>query len=180
MGNKQKPDQIGATKFARLFRVRLVRSAIAFGVGILTLAGGQQTGFIRSYIPLTVQHASTDTTGLVAAYGFSEASGAATTDASGNNNTGTLIGGVTRTTAGKYGNALSFDGSSGVVRIPDSPTWKVNGLTGYTVSMWVKVKNVNAEYTVAIGKGEWPSDDIRIFKSLNQWQFAIRTTGLSC
>src|SRR5262249_17771002 len=43
--------------------------------------------------------------GLVGGYAFSETSGTTTADASGNNNTGTLVG-ATRTTAGKYGNAV--------------------------------------------------------------------------
>ena len=116
----------------------------------------------------------------VVALGFNEGSGTTTADASGNNNTGTLVGGVTWTTAGKYGKALSFNGSSGVVRIPDSPSWKENGLTGYTVSMWVKVKNVSGDYKVALGKGAWPSDDIYIYKFGAHWDFNIRTTNWSC
>ncbi len=116
----------------------------------------------------------------VIALGFNEGSGSTTADASGNNNNGTLIGGVTWTTAGKYGNALSFNGSSGVVRILDSSTWRVNGLTGYTVSMWIKVKNVSGDYKVAIGKGEWPSDDIIINKYGNTWSYGIHTNDMSC
>src|SRR5262245_51723158 len=118
--------------------------------------------------------------GPVVALGFNEGSGSTTADASGNNNTGTLLGGVSWTTAGKYGQALSFDGGSGVVRIPDSPTWKVDGLTGYTMSMWVKVKDVSGDYRVALGKGEWPSGDIIINKYENTWSYGIRTTDWYC
>ncbi|MBO0800571.1 MAG: LamG domain-containing protein, partial [Blastocatellia bacterium] len=116
----------------------------------------------------------------VIALGFNEGSGTTTADSSGNNNNGTLVGGVTWTTAGKYGNALSFDGTSGVLRIPDSPSWKVDGLTGYTLSMWIKVKNANGDYLAALGKGGWPSGDIVIYKYADQWQFEIRTTDLIC
>ena len=56
--------------------------------------------------------------GLVAAYGFEEGSGTTVTDASGNGNTGT-ISGATWTTAGKFGNALSFNGTSSRVTIPE-------------------------------------------------------------
>src|SRR5215475_2606397 len=49
----------------------------------------------------------------VVALGFNEGSGTTTADASGNNNIGTLLGGVSWTNAGKYGKALSFDGGSG-------------------------------------------------------------------
>ncbi len=50
-------------------------------------------------------------TGLVAAYAFNESSGSTVTDASGNANTGTIAG-ATRTLAGKYGGALSFNGTT--------------------------------------------------------------------
>ena len=56
-------------------------------------------------------------TGLVAAYGFDEVSGSTATDLSGNNNTGTLGTGIARTTQGRFGGALVFNGS-GFVAIP--------------------------------------------------------------
>ena len=49
-------------------------------------------------------------TGLVAAYGFDEGTGTTTADSSGNGNTGTLTN-ATWTTAGKFGKALSFNGT---------------------------------------------------------------------
>jgi hypothetical protein len=49
------------------------------------------------------------TSGLVAAYGFEEASGTAVTDASPSRNHG-IVSGATRTASGRYGRALSFDG----------------------------------------------------------------------
>jgi len=45
----------------------------------------------------------------MAAYGFNEGSGTTVADVSGNNNTGT-IGTATWTSAGKFGNALVFNG----------------------------------------------------------------------
>src|SRR5437870_5289993 len=53
-------------------------------------------------------------TGPIAAYGFSESSGTTTADQSGNNIIGSLVG-ATWTSAGKFGNALSFNGSSSYV-----------------------------------------------------------------
>ncbi|MGH7770054.1 MAG: hypothetical protein ACREQP_21600, partial [Candidatus Binatia bacterium] len=46
--------------------------------------------------------AAAQTPGLVAGYGFNETSGNTVSDDSGNNNTGTLGSGITRTTAGKF------------------------------------------------------------------------------
>src|SRR5258708_20275629 len=50
--------------------------------------------------------------GPVAAYGFNEGSGSTVSDVSGNNNTGTLATGISRTTQGKFGSALVFNGAS--------------------------------------------------------------------
>src|SRR5213076_1255747 len=73
-------------------------------------------------------------TGLVAAYGFNEGSGTTVIDASGNNNTGTLSG-ATWTTAGRYGNALVFNGTSASVTVPNSASL---GLTAaMTLEAWV-------------------------------------------
>ena len=118
--------------------------------------------------------------GAVAAYGFSESTGTTTADASGNSNTGTLLGGATRIAAGKYGNAISFNGIDSAVRILDSPSWKVSGSTTYTISMWIKVKSVAEDYRVAIGTGSWPSDNLHIYKLGAAWVYGLRTSGLGC
>src|SRR5437773_571129 len=78
--------------------------------------------------------AAAQTSGLVAAYGFNETSGTTVTDASGNNNTGTLGNGVTRSTQGKFGSALVFNGAS-FVTIP--ATASLNFTTGMTLEAWV-------------------------------------------
>ncbi len=73
--------------------------------------------------------------GLVGAWGFSEGSGGTTADASGNGNTGTITG-ATWTAQGRYGNALSFNGTSNVVRVPSSAS--LNLTTGMTLSAWIR------------------------------------------
>ena len=74
------------------------------------------------------------TGGLVAAYGFNEGLGTSVTDASGNGNTGTITG-ATRIASGKYGRALSFDGTSNRVQIADSTSLDLT--TGMTLEAWV-------------------------------------------
>jgi glucose/arabinose dehydrogenase len=71
--------------------------------------------------------------GLVAAYGFDEGTGTAVADASGTGNSGTVSG--TTWAAGKSGGALSFNGSSSSVTVPDSPSLDLT--TGMTLEAWV-------------------------------------------
>jgi hypothetical protein len=71
---------------------------------------------------------------LVAAYNFNEGSGTIVTDASGDNNTGT-ISGATWTTAGKFGSALVFNGTNAKVTIPDAPSLRLT--TAMTLEAWV-------------------------------------------
>src|SRR5262245_407194 len=78
--------------------------------------------------------AKAQSTGLVAAYGFNETSGATVTDASGNSNSGTLGSGVTRTTAGRFGSALVFNGGS-FVTVPNAAS--LNLTTAMTLESWV-------------------------------------------
>src|SRR5437762_6304513 len=74
------------------------------------------------------------TPGLVAAYSFNEGSGTTVGDASGNNNTGT-VSGATWTTAGRYGSALVFNGTSASVTVPN--TGSLGLTTGMTLEAWV-------------------------------------------
>ena len=73
--------------------------------------------------------------GLVGAWAFGEGSGATTVDASGNGNTGT-INGATWSTAGRYGNALSFNGTNTTVRVPSSAS--LNVTSAMTLSAWIR------------------------------------------
>ncbi len=73
-------------------------------------------------------------TGLVASYSFEEGTGSTTSDASGNNNTGTLSN-ATWTTSGKSGKALSFNGTNSIVNIPDATS--LNLTSAMTLEAWV-------------------------------------------
>ncbi len=84
--------------------------------------------------------ASAGNTGLVAAYGFNEGSGSTVADASGNGNTGTVAN-ATWTTAGKYGDALSFNGTNSWVTVADSAALHLT--TGMTLEAWVYPTAIN-------------------------------------
>jgi hypothetical protein len=89
-------------------------------------------------------------TGLVAAYSFNEGGGTSVADASGSGNGGS-IGTAAWSTAGKYGNALSFNGSSARVTVPDSSSLRLSA--GMTLEAWVFPTTVNAAWRDVIYKG---------------------------
>ena len=76
----------------------------------------------------------TETRGLVAAYGFNEGAGTSVPDLSGSGNSGTATG-TGWSPSGKYGKALSFDGTSSIVTIPDSNSLDLS--SGMTIEAWV-------------------------------------------
>ena len=87
--------------------------------------------------------------GLAAAYAFSEGSGTTTTDSSGNGNGGELTNATW--TTGKFGNALSFNGTSALVTVPDSPSLDLT--TGMTLEAWVS-PNAGDAWADVIYKGQ--------------------------
>jgi beta-lactam-binding protein with PASTA domain len=72
---------------------------------------------------------------LVAAYGFNEGIGSSVADSSGNVQNGTIAG-ATWSAAGKFGGALSFDGSGDMVTVNDSSLLDLT--TGMTLGAWVR------------------------------------------
>ena len=77
----------------------------------------------------------TPAAGLVAAYPFDEGSGTLAADTSGNGNAGEIIG-ATRTTRGRFGDALRFDGAGELVRVPASTSLDLR--TTMTLSGWIR------------------------------------------
>ena len=74
-------------------------------------------------------------TGLVAAYSMDQGSGTSLPDVSGTGNNG-AISGATWAATGKFGSALSFNGSSNIVTVPDSASLDLT--TGMTTEAWVQ------------------------------------------
>ena len=74
-------------------------------------------------------------TGLVLGYGFEETSGTIAADASPTRNNGT-VNGATRSTTGRFGRALSFDGINDRVDVPDAASLDLS--TAMTLEAWVR------------------------------------------
>jgi chitodextrinase len=88
------------------------------------------------------QQSEAQSTGLVAAYSFNEGAGTVVTDLSGNGNNGSIVG-ASWTTAGKYGNALSFNGTSSYVDLGNPSSLHLTG--SMTLSAWVKAAGTPAD-----------------------------------
>jgi chitodextrinase len=87
--------------------------------------------------------------GLVAAYSFDEGSGTAVSDASGNGNNGTTSN-TAWTTGGRYGGALSFNGTSSWVTVPDAP--ELDLTKALTLEAWVKPTSLGTAWRNVIFK----------------------------
>ena len=73
----------------------------------------------------------------VAAYGFDEGAGTTVADKTGNGNNGTLSNTAwAGATAGRFGNALSFNGSNAAATVADSNSLDLT--TGMTLEAWVR------------------------------------------
>ncbi|MFI6456848.1 LamG-like jellyroll fold domain-containing protein [Streptosporangium amethystogenes] len=95
----------------------------------------------------TTGSATTPPQGLVAAYGLNEGSGTSVADSSGQHNTGTAS--ATNWVNGKYGKALSFNGTSSWVTVEDAASLRLT--TGMTLSAWVNPATV-ANWSSVVGK----------------------------
>ena len=99
---------------------------------ITASANGSSSAVALNLIPFSSRTIS----GTVGAYAFNEGSGSTTADASGNGITG-QIHGATWTTAGKYADALSFDGSSSYVDLGTPTAFQSTGTMSW--SAWVYI-----------------------------------------
>ena len=123
------------------------RSIIRAAAAVLTATAAVGGGVLAIH---GVQEAIAAPSGLVAAYAFDEGSGTTVTDASGNGNNGTITN-ATWSTAGKFGKALQFNGTSALVTIPDAASLHLT--TGMTLEAWVNPSTVNGNWRDVIYKG---------------------------
>jgi hypothetical protein len=108
-------------------------------------------GNVTTSAPVAVTVANPATVpNLVAAYSFDEGTGTALGDGSGNGNNGFISGGARWTTGGRLGSALVFDGTSGMVTIPDSNSLDLTN--GMTLEAWIKPAVAATDYSTVLLK----------------------------
>jgi len=153
-------------------------------IRVCSIAGNKHRALCRSLVYVIVFLAALATIGITnvqaasgtAVYGFNEGSGNTTVDASGNGNMGTLAG-PSWTTAGRYGNALFFNGTDAYVEAPNSSS--LNPGTAATFSAWVNVLGTNTNISSVINRWSQTADDEYLFglDPSNRLTFAWQTTG---
>jgi hypothetical protein len=114
------------------------------GARTITAVARDTDGNLVTSAGVTI-NVSNATTGLVGAYGFEETTGTNANDSSGGARTGTLNG-PTRSTAGKFGSALSFDGINDWVTIPDANALDLTN--AMTLEAWVRPSAISSWRTV--------------------------------
>jgi chitodextrinase len=120
------------------------RSALVSTLALVALVLGAGPGGAA-----TRSESAPKVSGPVAAYGFDEGSGGSVADASGNGNTGTVAN-TAWSAAGKYGGALSFNGSNSWVTVPDAPSLDLS--SGMTLEAWVKPTALGSAWRTVILK----------------------------
>ena len=137
-----------------------------------------------------------DETGLVGSWHFNEGSGTSASDSSGNANRGTLTNGPTWVD-GKFGKALSFDGSDDYVNMPNSGSLDI--ADAITLAAWVYPQEAKEQYIInknptsdnyRLGFNGWPNENLLIVYSdgtrddviialspapLNTWVYLVAT-----
>src|SRR4051794_26069672 len=133
-------------RFATAWRTNAakLRLLVFSALGILALTGSSAATFNHA----DAAQAASGTPGLVAAYSFDGGTGSTLADDSGNGNTGTIRGATWA--AGKSAGALSFDGSSNWVTVPDSPSLDLT--SAMTLEAWVKPSVLGASWRTAVVK----------------------------
>jgi glucose/arabinose dehydrogenase/PKD repeat protein len=117
--------------------------------GTVTVAAGGASGSPKAIGVILVVNSPPAGGGPVGAWGFDETSGTAVTDASGRGNNGTIAGAV-RTTAGRIGSALSFDGVNDWVTVPDAPSLDLTNRA--TLEAWVYPTALGSTWRTALLK----------------------------
>ncbi len=89
---------------------------------------------------------------LAGAWGFEAGSGTTAIDSSGNSNTATFVGTPTWQSAGRFGNAISFDGIDQSLTVPDPANNSLDFTQSFTLSAWVQPSAIHTDYRAVLAK----------------------------
>lgn len=127
---------VGSEDTSSPYSVPWTSNSVANGNHAITAVARDGAGNTTTSGAVTVNVQNTGTSGgLVGAWSFNEGTGATAGDTSGLGNSGSVFQ-ATWYTSGKYGKALSFDGSNDHVSVPDSSSLDLTNKM--TIEAWVR------------------------------------------
>jgi Concanavalin A-like lectin/glucanases superfamily/Domain of unknown function (DUF1929)/IPT/TIG domain/Bacterial Ig domain len=156
-----------------------------FNLNTTTAANGPHTlsarardgaGNIALATGVGVTVSNTVPSGLVAAYSFSEGSGTTVSDGSGNNITGTIVG-ASWTTSGKYGSALSFNGTSNYIDLGNPAALQLTG--SMTLEAWVNAAANPPDDGQIIAKSDGIGWELKTSPDTGPHTFGLGLSGTS-
>jgi fibronectin type 3 domain-containing protein len=140
---------LGAEDTTAPYSVSWGTTTAANGSHTLTARARDAAGNTTASAAVTVSVSNTTTTGLVAAYGFDEGTGTTAGDSTASGLNGTLNGAAWVTT-GKYGKALSFNGTSSLVTVADAGPLHLSA--AMTLEAWVYPTTASTNFATAVLK----------------------------
>lgn len=150
-------QNLGAADASSPYSVSWNTTTAADGPHSLTAVARDASGNTRTSAAVAVE---VHNTGLLAAYGFEEASGTTALDALAHRN-GTVQGGATRVAGGRFGKALSFDGTDDWVAVPHDAA--LNLSSGMTLEAWVRPSALGSSVRSVLTKERPGSFDYALY-----------------
>jgi hypothetical protein len=140
---------LGAEVTSPPYSISWDTSATANGSHALTAVARDAAPNSATSAPVAVTVSNAVPTGLVASYNFNAGTGTTLADTSGTANNGTITG-ATWSVAGKSGGALSFNGTSNYVQVPDSASLRLTA--GMTLEAWVNPSALGTDWRTVLFK----------------------------
>jgi hypothetical protein len=139
--------QVGAEDTSAPYLIAWSSRTVPNGSHTLTAVARDASGNETTSAPVALDVQNTAIPGLVAAWGFDDASGMNATDATGNGHTGVLYN-AAWSANGKFGGALSFNDVDSWVTVEDAPDLHLT--SGMTLEAWVLPTAINGFETVVL------------------------------
>jgi hypothetical protein len=127
--------RVGSEDLTSPYSITWSSSTVANGSYTLTARARDGAGNVTTSAGVLINVSNSSQ--LTAAYPMNEGSGTTTADISGNAHSGTLTSSPTWG-AGKYGQGLTFNGTTNYVNIPDHNDFSLDPAQSYTWSVWLK------------------------------------------
>ncbi len=126
--------------------------SLAPGLNIVTVTITDSSGSASSDTIAVTYTPSFPGNTLAGSWGFEAGSGTTAIDSSGNGNDATFVNTPTWQSAGRYGNAISFNGIDQSLTVPDPANNSLDFTQSYTLSAWIQPSAIHTDYRAVMAK----------------------------